>query len=190
MDPLLNIIVGAFWFILPAYFANGSPVIIGGGKPIDGGRMWRDGNRLFGDGKTYRGFIGGVLIGSIIGVIQFFFENPLEGNTSPIFRAFFLSLGALLGDLIGSFIKRRMNIDRGKPALGMDQLGFVFIGILLVVLAFPLTLENFKFILTIPFIDPLLIQYTPENFFAYVIILFPFSFLAHIGSNLLVRQTI
>ncbi|MHA2102944.1 MAG: CDP-2,3-bis-(O-geranylgeranyl)-sn-glycerol synthase [Candidatus Hodarchaeales archaeon] len=186
LDPLLNIIIGAIWFIIPAYFANGSPVIVGGGKPIDGGRMWRDGKRIFGDGKTYRGFIGGVLIGSLIGLVQFFFE----GNSSPIFRAFFLSLGALIGDLIGSFIKRRMSIDRGRPALGMDQLGFIFIGFILVILAFPLTLENFNFTLDLFLVDPILIQYTPENFIAYAIFLFPFTFLAHIVSNLIVRQTI
>ena len=146
----------------------------------------KDGKRIFGDGKTYRGFIGGVIIGTLIGFLQFFFED----STSPIFRAFFLSLGALLGDLIGSFIKRRVNIDRGKPALGMDQLGFIAVGFILVVLAFPLTLQDFDFNLSIPLFDPILIRYTFENFLAYIILLFPVTFLAHITSNLIVRQTI
>jgi len=37
-------------FILPAYFANSSPVILGGGAPIDLGRKAWDKKRIFGDG--------------------------------------------------------------------------------------------------------------------------------------------
>lgn len=190
LDSLLELFIGAIWFILPAYFANGSPVIVGGGRPIDGGRNWRDGKRLFGDGKTYRGFIGGVIIGTAIGFIQFFFESQNGLNYSPIFRGFLLAFGALSGDLIGSFIKRRINIPRGSPALGMDQLGFMIVGVILVIIAFPLTLANYNFNLEIPFLGSLHLQYTFENFIAYIIILFPLTFLAHITSNLIVRRTI
>ena len=43
---ILTTVVQALWIILPAYVANASAVIVGGGKPIDGGRTWRDGKRL------------------------------------------------------------------------------------------------------------------------------------------------
>ena len=42
----------AILFIIPAYVANSIPVVMGGGPPLDGGRMWKDGKRILGDGKT------------------------------------------------------------------------------------------------------------------------------------------
>ncbi|ANF22429.1 CDP-2,3-bis-(O-geranylgeranyl)-sn-glycerol synthase [Thermococcus piezophilus] len=122
----LSSLLWAFWYIVPAYIANASPVLVGGGRPIDGGRTWGDGRRIFGDGKTWRGFIGGVAIGTASGVIQYFltpdFYCSLE---TAILLAFLLSFGALFGDLVGSFFKRRANLPRGYPAIGLDQLGFL-----------------------------------------------------------------
>lgn len=121
----LSSIFWAFWYILPAYFANASPVLVGGGRPIDGGRVWRDGRRLLGDGKTWR--------------IHWRRPDRDSGRNSPVLHnpdfygsletavklAFLLSFGALIGDLVGSFIKRRANLPRGYPAIGLDQLGFL-----------------------------------------------------------------
>ncbi|MBP1911306.1 CDP-2,3-bis-(O-geranylgeranyl)-sn-glycerol synthase [Thermococcus stetteri] len=122
----LSSIFWAFWYILPAYFANASPVLVGGGRPIDGERVWRDGKRLFGDGKTWRGFIGGVMIGTLVGVVQYFITPGFYGNLQTALElAFLLSFGALTGDLVGSFIKRRADLPRGYPAIGLDQLGFL-----------------------------------------------------------------
>lgn len=38
-------------FILPAYIANATPVLFGGGMPVDFRRKFIDGERLLGDGK-------------------------------------------------------------------------------------------------------------------------------------------
>ncbi len=122
----LSSIFWAFWYILPAYFANASPVLVGGGRPIDGGRRWRDGRRILGDGKTWRGFIGGVAIGTLVGIIQYFITPDFYGSLGTAVKlAFLLSFGALFGDLVGSFFKRRANLPRGAPAIGLDQLGFL-----------------------------------------------------------------
>lgn len=122
----LSSLLWALWYILPAYFANASPVLVGGGKPIDGGRNWRDGKRLFGDGKTWRGFLGGVSIGTVVGVIQYLITPDFYGSLQKaLLLAFLLSFGALVGDLVGSFIKRRLDLPRGYPAVGLDQLGFL-----------------------------------------------------------------
>jgi CDP-2,3-bis-(O-geranylgeranyl)-sn-glycerol synthase len=122
----LSSLLWALWYILPAYFANASPVLVGGGRPIDGGRNWRDGRRLLGDGKTWRGFIGGVSIGTIVGLLQYFLTPGFYGSLQNAFLlAFLLSFGALIGDLVGSFIKRRLVLPRGYPAVGLDQLGFL-----------------------------------------------------------------
>ncbi|MFA6907646.1 MAG: CDP-2,3-bis-(O-geranylgeranyl)-sn-glycerol synthase [Candidatus Micrarchaeia archaeon] len=146
--------------ILPAYFANSVPVVLGGGAPIDGGRKWKDGQRLFGDGKTVRGFFAGVIAGVAVGAVEGAF---LPGTAWDIYGAalagaggglaggalagagggsafagiaaggagtyvlagFLLGLGAMAGDLLGSFIKRRQGLSRGKPSLVMDQLLFL-----------------------------------------------------------------
>jgi CDP-2,3-bis-(O-geranylgeranyl)-sn-glycerol synthase len=45
---------------------------------------------------------------------------------------FLLGFGALLGDAIGSFLKRRLGIGRGKPAPILDQLDFIIVALILV----------------------------------------------------------
>lgn len=159
----LSSLLWAFWYILPAYVANGSPVLVGGGKPIDGGRKWRDGKRLLGDGKTWRGFFGGVSIGTLVGLIQYLITPGFYGNLrTAALLAFLLSFGALLGDLVGSFFKRRANLPRGAPAIGLDQLGFLIAAL---ALAYPVkTLSSGQIILLLvvsPFV------HWGANYFAY-----------------------
>jgi CDP-2,3-bis-(O-geranylgeranyl)-sn-glycerol synthase len=179
---LLPAIILAFWFILPAYAANGLAVVFGRGnrlnKPLDFGHNFIDKRRIFGDGKTIRGLIGGTAFGTLIGALQLFSGErialPWISSNTPIvywiffastlgasqitldfliyqwltsaplffiliglptnsrailaptiFHSFLLSFGALIGDLIGSFIKRRLNLERGQPAPPLDQLDFI-----------------------------------------------------------------
>lgn len=126
LEPL-ELLGQAIWFILPAYVANGTPVVFGGGPPIDGGKKLSDGFRIFGDGKTTQGFLLGLLGGIIIGLIQNFIWGRPGGWTISIL----LALGALLGDLVGSFLKRRMGLRRGSSAIGLDQLEFLVGALLL-----------------------------------------------------------
>jgi CDP-2,3-bis-(O-geranylgeranyl)-sn-glycerol synthase len=124
----IDIIASAIWFILPAYFANAAPVVLGGGPPLDMGKKFSDGRRILGDGKTARGFMGGLIVGTIIGLLQGIAEAPLGEH---LLLGFLLALGALLGDLASSFIKRRLSIERGGAAPGLDQLGFVVFALIL-----------------------------------------------------------
>ena len=117
----------AIAYIFPAYVANGSPVVFvrmfGGGHPLDlGVRAW-DGRRVLGDGKTFEGLISGTLSGFIVGLIIFSLGNT-GGFRSPL-EPLILSLGAMCGDILGAFVKRRMGIERGRPAPILDQLGFL-----------------------------------------------------------------
>ena len=122
--------------ILPAYFANSVPVLLGGGAPIDGGKKWSDGQRLFGDGKTVRGFFAGVLAGVAIGALEGLllaggnWEIYQGGAPTYVLAGFLLGCGAMAGDLLGSFIKRRQGLARGKPSLAMDQLLFLALALL------------------------------------------------------------
>jgi len=137
---LVLALLKAFWFFLPAYIANPTAVLFGGGTPIDFGKVLRDGNRLFGDGKTWRGFGGGVMCGIILGLILWgiataFYPQlsfgPFPEGLVPIIL---LPIGALLGDLAGSYIKRRIGKARGAPVIGLDQYDFFVFAILLIML--------------------------------------------------------
>ncbi|XRO74587.1 CDP-2,3-bis-(O-geranylgeranyl)-sn-glycerol synthase [Methanocaldococcus sp. 28A] len=128
-----KLLFASLWYILPAYVANASACIFGGGTPVDLGKNFIDGRRLIGNGVTYKGSVFGILCGTLVGVIQgilvnFNIFNSLDFYGSVIdhaILAFFLSTGAVVGDAVGSFIKRRLNIERGKPAPLLDQLDFV-----------------------------------------------------------------
>ncbi|KZX15063.1 hypothetical protein MBCUT_17510 [Methanobrevibacter cuticularis] len=112
----------AVYLILPAYIANISGLAFGGGTPLDLSKNFRDGRRIIGDGVTQRGFIIGTILGTIVGIIQgIIIGSPIHG----LILGFLLSFGALLGDGVGSFIKRRLNIARGNPAPVLDQLDFI-----------------------------------------------------------------
>ncbi len=121
MVEILDLIIQSIWFILPAYIANGTPVVLGGGPPIDGGKKLPDGKRILGDGKTIRGLVLGVLSGVIFGAIQI----GIGKRPDELIVVFLLSLGALLGDIVGSFFKRRLGLKRGMAAPGLDQLEFL-----------------------------------------------------------------
>ncbi len=151
MTDAIQLIINALLFILPAYFANGAPVVFGGGPPIDCGRKFPDGRRIFGQGKSIRGFVAGVIAGVFIGALQGRWAAGL-----------LLALGALLGDLLGSFLKRRMGIERGGAALGLDQLGFVVIAVLFVL---PVEVPTLEIFLVLLMITPLI--HLATNFVGY-----------------------
>ena len=119
--------VQAIYVLLPVYCTNGAPVIFGGGRPVDFGRSLSDGERVLGDHKTIRGFISGLVVGAAVGLFESIF---LDQNFLPI--AILASFGALLGDLAGAFVKRRLMIKPGAPFPVLDQLDFVVGAVLLV----------------------------------------------------------
>lgn len=119
-------IAETLYIYLPAYLANAAPVILGGGGPLDRGRTWIDGEPLFGDHKTVRGTISGLVVGIIAG---FILRMPLRGVL--------LSVGAIGGDIIVSFIKRRLKLQPGAMFPVADQMGFIVFAVLLVSLVQP-----------------------------------------------------
>jgi len=136
----LEAIPQALWFFVPAYVANPMAVVFGGGTPIDFGRTLRDGERLFGDGKTWRGLIGGMASGATLGLALSSIVGPLAPTWSfgawheALIASALLAFGALLGDLVGAYLKRRMHKPRGAKAPGLDQYDFVVGALVLAVL--------------------------------------------------------
>lgn len=148
-------ILQALYYILPAYCANASPVLFGGGQPIDLGKKFFDGKPIFGPHKTYYGFISGLIIGTLIGWVQ---ENlaPMAGlPRGGTFLGFILSLGALTGDLMGSFIKRRLNIKPGEMLPVVDQLDFVLFALLLASIIDPTPISPLRAAMIIALTGPI-----------------------------------
>ena len=153
MDPAamvggaLLLIGQSFWIMFPAYVSGSAAVLFKGTRPMDFGASWR-GNRLLGDGKTWEGFIFGGLTGVFAGTMQQLFSTltgqshlnafgyAYAGSFDPGLQPLMspgslaviasLSYGGLVGDLLKSFVKRRMGLKRGSPSpFLMDQLDFV-----------------------------------------------------------------
>jgi CDP-2,3-bis-(O-geranylgeranyl)-sn-glycerol synthase len=132
----------ALWAMLPAYVPNNAAVLVGGGRPIDAGRTWH-GRRILGDGKTWRGTAGGTLVGlALAGILTVLAPVPtrMTGVEFPQFppsAAFGLAFGAILGDVLASFVKRRTGRERGASFPLVDQLDFVVVALALTALLAP-----------------------------------------------------
>lgn len=125
--------IEAVWLMWPAYGANGLCMFARGKRAIDGGRKWK-GKAILGPGKTWEGLALGVIVATLVATLQMFAYHYLPWSASPValdivlmtpLLGFMMGLGAMLGDMGGSAIKRRLNIDRGKPAPLLDQLDFI-----------------------------------------------------------------
>lgn len=132
----------AFWAMLPAYIPNNVAVIAGGGRPIDGGRTWGD-RRLLGDGKTWRGTAIGTLAGVVFALTIDAVRPAVVGATGlPLPRftptvALALASGAMVGDILASFLKRRTGRERGVAFPLVDQLDFAVVALVLTAVATP-----------------------------------------------------
>ncbi|KXB06062.1 hypothetical protein AKJ51_04280 [candidate division MSBL1 archaeon SCGC-AAA382A20] len=165
---IFKTIIRALWLIFPAYVANATPVLCEGNVSIDGGKNFFDGNRILGDGKSIEGFFTGFIMGGSVGVLQIFaWTNPevqiiLKTQVWNWKVPILLSLGALLGDMVASFLKRRKDIPSGKSILLLDQLDFIIGAFLLVSLVW---IPGWRVFLIWIVITPWI--HLATNFFAY-----------------------
>jgi CDP-2,3-bis-(O-geranylgeranyl)-sn-glycerol synthase len=128
---ILQLTIEALKFIFPAYCANAIPVLTGGGISVDFGKTLPDGRPIFGRNKTFRGFVAGLAAGTVVGLAESYLFNY------AILFGFIVSLGALMGDLTGAFLKRRLNIPPGGLLPVVDQIDFI-IGAILFSLILPM----------------------------------------------------
>lgn len=129
----LDFVVLSVLFFLPAFLGNAAPVVFAKipifrwvfTLPVDGGKFLGK-NRLFGQTKTWGGLMAAGIVGILIGVLNYYLRFLPFGTGFVLFLYPLLaSLGALIGDLIKSFLKRRLNIDSSRPWPVFDQLDFV-----------------------------------------------------------------
>jgi CDP-2,3-bis-(O-geranylgeranyl)-sn-glycerol synthase len=97
--------------------ANGTPVlakkVLGGrfAHPLDGNVVFLDGRPLFGRSKTIRGVALAVLAATL--------GAPLIGLEWQI--GVVVGCLAMAGDLVSSFVKRRLDLPPSSRASGLDQ---------------------------------------------------------------------
>jgi len=117
---MIETVIDALYFFIPAYVANTFACILGKGRPVDLGRNFFDGRRIIGNGVTIRGSLSGIVCGVIAGALL----------SMDLLLVILLAAGAIAGDAAGSFTKRRLGMERGSPAPVLDQLNFVAGGLL------------------------------------------------------------
>ncbi|MDP3790234.1 MAG: CDP-archaeol synthase [Candidatus Omnitrophota bacterium] len=151
---MIEFIFLCLWYLLPAALGNHAascgdriwlPGILKSGLakiaiPIDSGVKWR-GKEILGKNKTWRGLLVGIVTGILVSGIQailffntdFFKANTLVdyGKVNFILLGASFGGGALAGDLVKSFIKRRLDKPSGKPWFPWDQLDWIVGAIIL-----------------------------------------------------------
>lgn len=143
MHPHWYLIVATLALIL---FANGLPallgLLLGPGRPVDGSVSLGDGRPLFGRSKTVRG------------VLTALVATPLAAVALGLhwYIGLLVALGAMLGDLLASFSKRRLGYPPSARVplldtvpeslipglLVMKPLGLDWLDLALLILAFAL----------------------------------------------------
>jgi len=168
-DLILNVFQG-FIFLSPAFFANSAAVFTSGLGPVDRGKMWK-GKPILGKNKTTGGVLGATLSGGLLGIVIVLFYPEIfaekvkpkyDGIDFKWYFGFVLGFSALIGDAIGSFIKRRIDLKPGGPFPIVDQVGFVVSSFLIISIfaSFPLV----WFVLLVP---AALVLHLVANIFAY-----------------------
>lgn len=146
LKSILILIIAGFANVMPEVAARIFPKF---DFPMDFNKQFK-GKRILGSHKTIRGFmagiIGGIIAYQIIKSVTFNIPSKeiTEFLTSfyslPWYYGGLVGFGALTGDAIKSFFKRRINIPPGKSWIPFDQIDWVlgsmlisipFVGIIL-----------------------------------------------------------
>lgn len=129
-----TLIAQSLYFFLPAFFANMTPEFFKWfplNRPIH--------KKLLGKNKTWIGIITASLMGIVVFTVQkflyqfdFFYNlSIIDYGDFTILFGFLLGAGAIGGDLVKSFFKRRKKIKPGASWKPWDQLDFAIGGLTL-----------------------------------------------------------
>jgi CDP-2,3-bis-(O-geranylgeranyl)-sn-glycerol synthase len=150
LEPFWASALAVLWVLLPAYIANAFATLPRGrGPPMDFGRLWRrDGRRVLGPSKTWSGFLVAGFGAMPFGLLEawLILLAPPSLALVPRFAASvvaavpvvaILTFGAMTGDALGSFVKRRLGRTSGARTLLLDQMPFVLLPIAVGLAAYP-----------------------------------------------------
>jgi CDP-2,3-bis-(O-geranylgeranyl)-sn-glycerol synthase len=158
-------ILGALWFFLPAGLANAVPVVVSKlpylkrwNTPLDFGKEHK-GQPIFGANKTWRGLLAGMVVATlVIGLQKLATQNIswfadiswIDYEPTKIWLLGPLSgAGALLGDAVESFFKRRRGTPAGQPWFPFDQIDYIIGGSLLSLFVIRLPLSHYIWTLAV-----------------------------------------
>jgi CDP-2,3-bis-(O-geranylgeranyl)-sn-glycerol synthase len=163
---MFNLVLAPLYFFLPAYFTNLTASLSRKIKflttlniPVDFDKSL-NGYPIFGTHKTWRGLICGTIIGMLVAILQRWFYqfecikeiSFLNYQEINIFLfGFLISFGAIFGDLLFAFFKRRQNIQPGEPWIPFDQINYVIGAFLILTPFFKLPISVWFTILILTF---------------------------------------
>jgi hypothetical protein len=147
-----------FWLINELLFllivANGAPVLLGlllgrrCNQALDGGHLFFDKRPWFGASKTIRGVLAAIIASTLCA--------PLIGF-SYTYGALFGGL-AMLGDLLSSFIKRRLGFPSSCSRPGLDQLPETLLPLLVLQPTHKATVPEMALVVTVFIVIDLLLS--------------------------------
>lgn len=136
-SPLITAVVKTTRAYALAMVANAAPMMV---KPlidrvsrhrVDFGRKAWDGRDVFGRNKSWEGIAAAIVVSVLASTIFVYFE----GNPWWIVYGFVSAVGAMCGDLLNSFIKRRLSLGPGECFIPCDQLSFLLVAHALIYLS-------------------------------------------------------
>lgn len=159
----------AFWVFLPAGIANMSPILANyipilnkWNTPVDLGITWR-GQRLLGENKRWRGAVIGIVVGALVSAIQYtpdiYYQASINSIGSALFSGALLGFGAILGDIVESFFKRRRGVKPGNSWFPFDQTDYIFGGLACWLWYVNINMKTIAYIFVIYFILHLVTRY-------------------------------
>ena len=154
-------VLRCFYLMLPAYFANMAPVMVKRinlfAFPIDSNKKL-NGESILGKNKTFRGFVFGIAFAVIIACIQFilykteFFKGlSFLDYQNWLLLGILMGSGALIGDSVKSFFKRRLGMAPGARFVPFDQTDFVIGALVFIIPFFDITVKIFAASLLLSF---------------------------------------
>jgi CDP-2,3-bis-(O-geranylgeranyl)-sn-glycerol synthase len=157
MDGLAYRVLQLIYFMLPAYAANMAPPFT---------KYWKGSNppiarRWLGAHKTVLGFASGVGAAVVVTFVQsrIGWSGSMARYESWLELGLGFGVGAMSGDSLKSFFKRRVGIAPGHPWIPFDQLDFVAGALLLTWSRAPLSLLDFGLVLAVSLVGDIVVNH-------------------------------
>ena len=143
----ISFIYSSFLILLPAIIANMTPVLLGRirkfSRPMN--------EEIFGKNKTWRGFLGGIFAGTLSYplLLETNFIHVAQNANFIFLLGFLLSFGALTGDLVKSYFKRKIGKKEGEGWVPWDQIDYVLGAIIATYFIYDYSFKNIVLMLII-----------------------------------------
>lgn len=145
------------YLMLPVYLANMAPPFVkywhGWNPPINAA--------LLGSHKTVVGFAAGVAVGIAVSFVQsrLHWEGSLIAPENWLAAGIAAGVGAMAGDSLKSFFKRRWHIAPGQRWVPFDQLDFIVGGLLALSYFVRLNWTDIALICAISFVGDVIVNH-------------------------------